>query len=200
MSPGELRKVPLSRLHPGQSILESLEVRPRHQCFSSTPGCAPQFENDTSQKRSCHGTWAVGWERPRVGEVLTLQGATDWAALSTSCLFPSPRLHTLSWSQAGAGTEADAQLHSQSPDNISATGVGGRPHPALVLGTPWRQALFSSLWTSESEGIWANEQLPLLTRHPGSALASSENFLLFPKDAPCCPISCSCHPFHSEAL
>lgn len=35
--------------------------------------------------------------------------------LSTSCLFPSPRLHTVSWSQAGAETEANAQLQSQSP-------------------------------------------------------------------------------------
>lgn len=105
----------LSRLHPRQSLLESLEVRPRHQYFSSTPGCAAQVENDASQKRSCHGTWVVGRERPRAGEVLTLQGATDWAALSTSCLFPSPRLHTVSWSQAGAETEANAQLQSQSP-------------------------------------------------------------------------------------
>lgn len=70
----------LSRLHPRQSLLESLEVGPRHQYFSSTPGCAAQVENDASQKRSCHGTWVVGRERPRAGEVLTLQGATDWAA------------------------------------------------------------------------------------------------------------------------
>ena len=116
---------------------------------------------------------SYGLEQRRVGEgAHSLRGHE--AALSASCSpfsLHSPRLHTVSWSQARMRLRAIAQLQSRSPradqklqgalwgwgaglTPLWSSGHGGGRHSVCVLST------------SKSEGIWANAHFPSLVPHP----------------------------------